>query len=110
MLDSERFKTSLIFQAFFQFVHASDCKNMYNAARSVLSKMGPAPRPLGSWILGTSPLRHLGTVLHLRVLINHPAMSAIGKPDIEPTPPNDRPLTASGIRKRSRDLCIGLSR
>src|SRR5262249_26205587 len=42
-------------------------------------KMGPAPRPLGSWI-------------HLRVLINHPAMSALGKPDIERTPPNDRPL------------------
>jgi len=58
---------------------------------------------------GNLPPPHLGTVLHLRVLINHPAMSAIGKPDIEPTPPNDRPLTPSGIRKRSRDLSIGLS-
>src|SRR5262249_25138877 len=48
-----------------RFVHSSDCKNLYNAAQSVLYKMGPAPRPLGSWILGTSPPPHLGTVLHL---------------------------------------------
>src|SRR5262249_48174148 len=56
---------------------------------------------------GNLPPPHLGTVLHLRVLINHPAMSALDKPDIERTPPNDRPLTPSGIRKRSRDLPVG---
>jgi len=40
--DSERIKTCLIFQGFCRFVHSSDCKNMYNAAQSVLYNAAPA--------------------------------------------------------------------